>query len=328
MKNILAILAILTLCVVPILAQNTAQQSFTMAVIAAPPTVVVGANSSTSTSTAASTSTVGGTVAAGTYRICVTYFSTANTETPCSVDTSASSVITTTGSTSTVTVQPPVLPSGPPSVVGYRVYVGASGGAAAGETLQTLTAAICTLSASSTASCALTSPAVFTSSANFSGGSGGPATPGTLFTYPVSNAANLALFENSQFVTHILSWTVSGTAPGTCTVQLQTGAAPGSLANVGQSLTCTATGSYALPSIARAAFVAPNVSVWTGGDTTSVEVFTITAIPYVLGNYWGPATPTGNCPNGVTFTSFGAASASTALYICQPANTWTAVTVP
>lgn len=326
MKNLLAMLAILTLCVTPVFAQNTAQQSFTMSVIAAPPTVVVGANSSTSTSTAASTSSVGGTVAAGTYRICVTYFSTSNTETPCSVDTSASSVITTTGSTSTVTVQPPVLPSGPPSVVGYRVYIGASGGAAAAETLQTLTAAICTLSASSTASCALTSPAVFTASTNFSGGSGGPATPGTLFTYPVSNAANLALFENSQFVTHILSWTVSGTAPGTCTVQIQTGAATSSLANVGQSLTCTATGSYALPSVAKAAFVAPNVSVWTGGDTTTVEVFTLTAIPYPIANYWGPAAPTSACTAGTGFFTATGTTTST-IYTCV-AGTWTLVTLP
>ena len=326
MKNLLTLLAVFMLCVVSAEAQNTAQQSFTMAVIAAPPAIVVGANSSTSAATAASTSTVGGTVAAGTYRICVTYFSTANTETPCSVDTSASSVITTTGSTSTVTVQAPVLPAGPPSVVGYRVYVGASGGAAAAETLQTLTAAVCTLSASSTASCALTSPAVFTTSTNFTGGAGGPATPGTLFTYPISNAANLALFENSQFVTHILSWTVSGTAPGTCTVQIQTGASIGTLANVGQSLTCTATGSYALPSVAKAAFTAPNITAWTGGDTTSVEVFTITAIPYPIANYWGPATPTSACTAGTGLFTVNGTTTST-LFTCA-AGTWTAVTLP
>jgi len=326
MKKLLALLTTLALAFISLLAQNTAQQSFTVSVVAAPPAVVVGANSSTSTATAASTSTVGGTVAAGTYRICVTYFSTANTETPCSVDTSASSVITTTGSTSTVTVQPPVLPSGPPSVVGYRVYVGASGGAAAGETLQTLTAAICTLSSSSTTSCALTSPAVFTASTNFSGGSGGPATPGTLLTYPLSNAANLALFENSQFATHILSWTVSGTAPSACTVQLQTGAATSSLANVGQSLTCTATGSYALPSVAKAAFTAPNITAWTGGDTTSVEVFTITAIPYPIAIYWGPAVPTSACTAGTgMFEVVGTTTSSR--YFCS-AGTWTVSTSP
>src|ERR1700756_2234844 len=324
MKKIL-ILAVLALCAVPTLAQVGTSQSFTMTVATAPPAVLVG-QTSTTTSTGAIATTTGGAVAAGSYRICVTYFSNANTESPCSTDTSANSVITTTGSTSTVTIYPPIPTGGFGSIVGWRMYVGASGGASGAETLQTINSSVCTLSTSGTASCALTSPAVFTASTNFSGGSGGPATPGTLLTFPTSNAANMALFDNSLYPTHILTWTLTGTAPSACTVQLQTGAAPGSLANVGQSLTCTATGSYALPSIAKAAYVAANITAFTAGDTTTSMAFSITSLPYIIANYWGPATPTSSCTAGTGFFTVMGTTTS-AIYTCA-AGTWTAVTLP
>ena len=330
MKNkLLALLAILTFCFVPAttVAQQPSQESFIMNMVLAPPTTIVGQSVSSPTGTALNTNLVGGTVAAGSYRVCVTYFSTANTETPCSVDTAASSVIITTGSTSTVIVSPPVAPiPGPISVVGYRVYIGASAGAAAAETLQTLTSAICSLSSSSTPSCSLSSPAVFTSSAGFVGGAGGPATPGTLLSYPLSNAANMALFENSTDVTQILSWTVSGTAPATCTVQLQAGTLPSTLANVGQSLTCTATGSYALPSIVPAAYFAPNISAFTGGSTTTSVTFTLYALTYPVAYYWGPATPSSACTAGTGM--FVVVGTTTSTVFSCAAGTWTAVTLP
>ena len=330
MKRILASLLLLFLCALPSFGQIPgASQSFQEFNIAAPPTVAVGQNFSTATATGASTALTGGAVAAGSYRICVTFFTLANTETPCSVDTAATSVITTTGSTSTVTIFPPTSALGgqATSLVGWRPYVGASGGAAAAETLQTINATVCTLSASSTPSCSLNSPATFTASTNFTGGSGGPAAPGTALQWPLSNAANMALFENAQYPTAILNWVVSGTAPTACTIQLQTGATVAGLANAGQSLTCTATGSYAFPSVALQNFIAPSLTAWTGASNgTSVENFTITVLPYPLSNYWGPATPTSACTAGTgLFTVVGTTTST--LFSCA-AGTWTAVTLP
>lgn len=307
-------------------AQQSITEQFTENIALAPAAVLVGQNFSTATATGASTSATGGAVAAGSYRISVTCFSTTNTETPQSVDTSASSVITTTGTTSTVTVFPPVC-VGTSNEIGYRVGVSASGGATATETLQTLTAAICTLSASSTPSCSLNSPAVFTASTNFSAGAGiGPATPGTLIFPPIANQANMALFENANYPTQILTWVVTGTAPSACTINIQTGATVAALANVGQTTTCTASGSYALPLATRPVFVAPNLATYTAGDTTTVTSFTITTLPYPLYNYWGPATPTSACTAQTGFFTVAGTTTST-LFSCV-AGTWTAVTLP
>lgn len=307
-------------------AQSGTSQSFVMTIATAPPLVTVGQGFSTATTVGASTSLTGGAVAAGSYRICVTFYSLANTETPCSPDTTASSVIVTTGATSTVTIFPPIPTQGVGSVIGWRMYIGANAGATGAETLQTINSTVCTLSASSTPSCSLNSAATFTASTNFSGGGGGPATPGTLLTYPTSNAANLSLFGNGAYPSYILSWTLTGTAPSACTVQLQTGATVAALANVGQSLTCTATGSYALPSVARPNFVAPNITAFTAGDTTTSMSFTLVAINYPLFNYWGPAAPTSAC---TALTGFFTASSTTTstIYTCV-AGTWTAVTLP
>src|SRR6267143_605107 len=122
MKKLLTLLAILALCVLPSYGQQALSQGFIDTIALAPPTVAVGQNFSTSAATGASTATTGGTVAAGSYRICVTFFSAANTETPCSVDTAATSVITTTGATSTVTIFAPVPAGGFGSIIGWRMY--------------------------------------------------------------------------------------------------------------------------------------------------------------------------------------------------------------
>jgi hypothetical protein len=325
MKKLLSLLALLTLCVVPAFAQQTISQSFTEVVNLAPAAVVVGQNFSTTTSTGAVASTTGGAVAAGSYRISVTCFSATNTETPQSTDTAATSVLTTTGSTSTVTIFPPICTGG--NAVGWRMGVSASGGATATETLQTINATVCTLSVSSTASCALTSPAVFTASTNFSAGSGiGPATPGTFISPALANQANMALFENSNYRTRIVSWTITGTVPSACTFNIQTGATVAALASVGQTITCTASGSYALPSQALANFVAINLATYTAGDTTTVTTFTLTDLPYPIVNYWGPVAPTSAC---TAYTGFFTAAATTTstIYTCA-AGTWTAVTLP
>ncbi len=87
-----------------------------------------------------STAATGGSIAAGTYRIAVTYVTTAGGETLISPD--ASSTITTTGTTSTLTVNAPASTTG---AAGYRVWVSAAGGATQSETLQTITATQCTL---------------------------------------------------------------------------------------------------------------------------------------------------------------------------------------
>jgi hypothetical protein len=325
MKKIL-LLAVLALCALPSYAQQALTEQWTENIALAPAAVVVGQNFSTTTATGASSTTTGGAVAAGSYRISVTCFSATNTETPQSVDTAATSVITTTGATSTVTIFPPIC-TGTGNEVGWRMGVSASGGATATETLQTITAAICTLSVSSTASCSLQSPAVFTSSANFSGGAGiGPATPGTLIFPPVANQANMAMFENSNYPTQILTWVVTGTAPSACTINIQTGATVAALASVGQTITCTASGSYALPLATRPVFIAPNLATYTAGDTTTVVTFTIITLPYPLFNYWGPATPTSACTAQTGLFTVSSTTTST-LFSCA-AGTWTAITLP
>lgn len=330
MKKLLSVLPILLLAALSCFAQipgtSTSFQEFN---IAAPPTVTVGQSYSTSTATGASTSTTGGAVAAGTYRICVTFYTAANTETPCSVDTAATSVITTTGATSTVTVNAPIAAAGgqASALVGYRVYVGASGGAAGAETLQTINAAVCTLSTSSTPSCSLNSAATFTTSTNFIGGAGGPAAPGTALQWPLSNAANMSLFENSLYPTAILNWVVSGTAPTACTIQLQVGSTVAGLANTGQAITCTASGSYALPSVALQNYISPSLTAWTGASNgTSVETFTITVLTYPLALFWGPSVPTSACTAGTgIFSVVGTTTSSR--YFCS-AGTWTVSTSP
>lgn len=274
------------------------QQSFVMSVVAAPPAVVSGQSYSTSATTGVSAASTGGAVAAGSWRVCVTYFSSTNTETPCSVDTAATSIITTTGTTSVVTIYPPVPTSGAGNVVGWRMYVGASGGAAGQENLQTITSSICTLSTSGTASCALTSPAVFTASTNFTApGTSPPATPGTLITPPLAQQASIALFENSLYTYHTLNWVVSGTAPSACTVRLYNGTAPGSLSAAGTIQTCTATGSYNLPGSTTAAYWGVDVISMTPGDTTTVVQFT-------YDSYLFP--PSGTMPDGVWNVPLGA----------------------
>src|ERR1700685_1871939 len=111
MKKLLkafAVLAFLLSLSLPAMAQQSLTESFTENLALAPAAVLVGQNFSTVTNTGASTSATGGGVAAGSYRISVTCFSATSTETPQSIDTSANSVITTTGATSTVTVYPPI----------------------------------------------------------------------------------------------------------------------------------------------------------------------------------------------------------------------------
>jgi len=321
MKKLLTLLALLVL---PTLCFAQAQQ-FSVNIAGAPAAVVVGNSFSTTTATGALVSTTGGSIAAGTYRIGVTCFSSSNTETPLSTDTATTAVATTTGSTSTLTILPPIC-TGTGNEVGWRMYVGASAGASGAETLQTINATICTLSASTTASCALTSPAVFTSSSGFTSGSGGPASPGTLIYPPTSNAASQSLFENSVPLSHIISWTVSGTAPTACTFQLQTGSAPSSLANVGQAITCTASGTYAVPYVTANAYSSINLSSYTAGGTNTVVTFYMTTLPYILPFYWGNAAPTSACTIGMGMF-MNTSTTTTAWYSCA-AGTWTAVTLP
>jgi hypothetical protein len=325
MKKLLILIALLALCTPTVFAQSGQQQSFNMSVVAAPPTTVAGQSTSSSAGTAVNTNLTGGTVAAGTYRVCVTYFSSSNTETPCSTDTAATSVITTTGSTSTVVVSSPVAAAAPPSAVGYRIYVGASGGASAAETLQTINSTVCVLSTSSTPSCAIGQPATFTSSAGFTSGSGGPASPGTFLTIPIANAANLPLFENSLIFSHIVQWTVTGTAPGACTFSLQTGSTVAGLANVGQAITCTASGTYAVPYVTANTYSAINVSAFTAGGTNTSVTFTEYVFPYILPFYWGNAAPTSACSAGMG--EYINTAATSVWYYCA-AGTWTVVTLP
>jgi hypothetical protein len=43
---------------------------------------------------------------------------------------------------------------------------------------------------------------------------------------------------------------------------------------------------------------------------------------------FGAGVPTSNCSIGSQYNNTAASSTSTVIYVCYPANTWTAVTVP
>ena len=309
-------------------APQSLTQSWTETITLAPPALLNSQSFSSSTATGFSTATTGGSIAAGTYRCGVTFYTATNTETPLSTDTAATSTITTTGSTSSVTIQAPLAIGVGGNVVGWRPYCGVSGGATGAETLVTINNTVCVLSSSSTPSCALTSPAVLTLQSQFAAGAGGPASPGTAIFPPVTNAANTALFENSIMTYRTVYWTVSGTAPSACTFNVQTGASAAALSNFGQTITCTSSGSYAPPLTTTAAFSGLNLATYTAGDTTTKVTFYFTTAPFGPPVYFVNAVPTGNCTNGTHIINTAAASASTVLYVCQPANTLTAQNVP
>ena len=308
-------------------------QSWTETVTLAPPPLLNSQSFSSATATGFSTSTVGGSIAAGTYRCGVTFYTATNTETPLSTDTAATSTITTLGSTSTVTIAAPLAIGTGGNVVGWRPYCGVTAGASGAETVVTINSTVCALSSSSTPSCALTSPAVLTLQSQFAAGAGGPATPGTAIFPPVTNAVNTALFENSAQTFRSVYWVVSGTAPSACTLNFQTGATPAALANVaagsgGQTVTCTSTGSFSLPSNATSVYSAINLATYTAGDTTTKTAFYYITAPFNPDGYqyFGNAAPTSTCTVGFTFLN-GAGTQSLQFYACN-AGTWIAITVP
>lgn len=317
---------------------NGTSQSFTEIVTLAPPALSTAQSFSNGTATGFFSSTLGGSIAAGSYRCGVTLYTATNTETPLSVDTATISVITTTGATSTVTIQPPVVnATGAVSgaggnVVGWRPYCGVSGGATGAETLVVITGSVCTLSSSSTPSCSLNSPALLTLQSQFAAGAGGPATPGTAVFPPIANQANAAIVENGQYQFHAIYWIVTGTAPSACTFNLQTGTSIGALANVGQTITCTASGSYAFPSNVTNTFSAINLATYTAGSTTTNVTFYEVVQPFnPLGYiYWGNATPTSACgtaANGAA-GAFIVGNATTSTWFSCTASAWVAVTLP
>lgn len=309
-------------------------QQWTETVQGAPPALLNSQSFSSTTATGFSTGTSGGAIAAGTYRCGITYFTATNTETPLSTDTAATSTITTTGATSTVTIQAPNTTGGVgANVVGYRPYCGVTGGATVAETLVVINNTVCTLSTSSTPSCSLNSPAVLTLQSQFAAGSGGPASPGTAVFPAVTNAANQSVFENSTQLFRAVYWVVTGTAPSACTLNFQTGTSVAALANVagasgGQTVTCTSSGSFALPNNTAAAFSAINLATYTAGDlTTKVAFYYLTAPFNPQGSlYFGNAVPSSTCGTGFAYINT-AGGVSTTAYTCS-AGTWTAVTVP
>ncbi len=308
-------------------------QSWTETITLAPPALLNSQSFSTATNTGFSATTTGGAIAAGTYRCGVTFFTASNTESPLSTDTATTSTITTTGTTSTVTIQPPVAVGVGANVVGWRPYCGLTTGASAAEALVTLTSSVCTLSSSSTPSCALTAPAVLTLQSQFASGSGGPATPGTAIFPPLTNAANQALFENSTYQFHAIYWVVTGTAPSACTFTFQNGATVAALASVtsgngGQTVTCTASGNFAIPNTTASVFTSVNLATYTAADTTTKVAFYEVSLPFdPMGSlYFGNAAPTSTCVVGTAFINTGG-GVSTTVYTCS-AGTWTPVTVP
>jgi hypothetical protein len=331
MKRFVSVLTLMLALCFGVSAQlQPVSQSFTESVTVAPPAVNTAQSFSNVTNTGIQLSQTGGSIAAGVYRVGVTYYTATSTESPLSGDTLASATFNCTTGTCSVIIQPPIT-SGVglvgSNVVGWRMYVGAANGASGAETLQTINNTVCTL-ASNTAACSLQSPATFTASTNFSAGSGGPASPGTAIYPPITNAANQAIFENSQYQFHTVYWVVSGTAPSACTFNLQTGATIAGLANVGQTITCTTSGSYSYPSNATAAYSAVNLATFTAGGVTTSVTFYETILPFnPMGNIWfTPVAPTSACGVGASGFVVTAAVPST-LYTCVT-TTWTAVTLP
>lgn len=304
-------------------------QAFAETITLAPPAVLNTQTSSNTTGTGVAMLPTGGTIASGTYRVSVTLNTLTGTETPQSADTTAASTVTCSTGTCVLVIQPPVANGVGANVVGWRMGVSANGGATATETLQTINALVCSLSASTTTSCALNSPATFTASTNFSAGSGiGPATPGTAIFPPVANQASQALFENGFLTYHVVNWVVTGTAPSACTFNIQTGATIAALANVGQTITCTSSGGYSLPSNTAPVFSSINLATYTAADTTTKVTFYETSLPFAPNGpvYFGNAAPTSACGAGFSGLFVNTAVPSL-LYTCVT-TTWTAVTLP
>lgn len=327
--------ALAMLCSVAVGQQLTGTgQQFTELVTLAPPALLNSQTFSNATATGFGTSPLGGSIAAGTYRCGVTLYTATNTETPLSVDTAATSTITTTGSTSTVTIYPPAVnaagatTNAGANVVGWRPYCGVTTGASGAETLVVINNTVCTLSSSSTPSCSLNSPAVLTLQSQFAAGGGGPASPGTAIYPAVANQANQALLENSQYQYHAVYWVVSGTAPSACTFNIQQGSTIAGLANVGQTITCTSSGAYALPLTTTNTYSAINLATFTAGGVTTNVTFYEVVLPYnPMGAIWfGPVAPTSACGAGASGFFVTQAVPST-IYTCVT-TTWTAVTLP
>jgi hypothetical protein len=125
-----------------------------------------------------------------------------------------------------------------------------------------------------------------------------------------------------------VNWTVSGTAPSACTFNVQTGAAVGSLASIGQTVTCTSSGSYAVPNGVPAAFLSLNLATYTAGDTTTKVVFSVSTAPYGPPVWYGNAAPTAACGTAVAASGFYIDTAVPSLIYTCVTTTWTAVTLP
>jgi hypothetical protein len=324
-KKVLGFALLMLLCVPLALAQAPLTQQFTIVPVPVPPAVINSQTASNTAGTGVSTSTTGGSIAAGAYRICVQYYTISNLGGDCSVDTAATSVVTTTGTTSSITVQAPNTLNAPGSVAGWRPWIGLNGGAAAAEGLVVLTSVICPLSASTTPSCALGQPAVLTA-APASGTA--PATHLAFFP-PITNAANQSLFENSLYTYRVINWVVTGTAPATCTFNFQTGTAPSTLASVGQTITCTSSGSYAVPNGVATAYSGINLATYSLTDLTTNVAFYVTEYQFPPVPIWfGNAAPTAACGTAVAAVGFYIDTAVPSLIYTCVTTTWTAVTLP
>ena len=213
--------------------------------------------------------TTGGVLTAQTYRLTITYFTLANNESLPSTDTS--STITTTGTTSAISIPAPGAPiaSGMgPNVVGYRVYV--SAGASGSEKLQTMTAAQCTLSASSTPSCSITSG--YTLNIAMIAVTGVPSASAA-FSPEIGRAPGISESGLGVYVHH-MSWTVSGTV-STCTTAIDSAPdnATWSAGGIMAAQTCTAGGAFSTSGV-TANYIALNVTALTSSNGSAVLTVT------------------------------------------------------
>jgi hypothetical protein len=126
---------------------------------------------------------------------------------------------------------------------------------------------------------------------------------------------------------HEVNWVVTGTAPATCTFYIA-GAATTAIADLGQAITCTASGGYSLPSITGYNYIGIDLSAFSLTNGTTTVAFYLSGLPFnPMGQvYFGNAAPTGTCLTGAVFNNTTGGQATT-LYTCN-AGTWAAVTVP
>lgn len=258
--------------------QPTLSTSITFSTVAPPSNTPLLSSSLNCTGSA-------GSFSAGTLVVAYTYTGTdSNSESKASADGGTTlTTIVTCPANGTLVIPSPPSPPGCFNCVGWRPYAIASSSGTGAELLQTITAANCTLAAtSSLTACAIGSNFTETS---LGAGAAEPTNPSLFTSGSGGLVAQNPLTENGAYGNHILSWVVTGTA-ASCTVTIQTastqtGTFSTMTGTTGQ--TCTSSGAYPV-SGQTANFVRIGALTFTatGSNTPSITI-TLTSSPPTTG---------------------------------------------